>query len=228
MWDSISIIIPISPGETEHRFLLEDLRSVQTRAEIVVVTPGDTSVLLSDDLNIRLIRSPRMGRSHQLNAGAKASTKPYLWFLHADSRLTPEAIEYLGSRSSFDSKTLYYFKLRFAKDGPRMVLINEIFANLRSKIFGIPFGDQGFLLNSKLFKAAEGFDSNVRCGEDHHLVWKLKRLGCSIRPIRCSLTTSARKYRDRGWLQTTVLHLKDTLRQALPEALKLTFEKVFR
>jgi hypothetical protein len=42
-----------------------------------------------------------------------------------------------------------------------------------------------------------------------------------LRPTGGTLRTSARKYREQGWLSTTTRHLQLTALQAVPEWLKL-------
>ena len=56
-------------------------------------------------------------------------------------------------------------------------------ANFRTKTFGIPFGDQSFLMSKKLFNFAGGFDENLSLGEDHEFIWRIKSLNIKLNII---------------------------------------------
>jgi hypothetical protein len=157
--------------------------------------------------------APR-GRAIQLNAGACAADRAWLWFLHADSRLAAATLPALVVAATRAPDALGYFDLRFAADGPPAVRLNELGAFVRSRVLGLPFGDQGFFLAADTFERLGGFDPRLTCGEDHALVWTARRAGVAVAPARAPLYTSARKYADGGWLATTARHLRLTAAQA--------------
>ena len=99
---------------------------------------------------------------------------------------------------------MYYFSLKF-EDG-RILRLNSLGANLRSRLFSLPYGDQGFCLSKELFLRIGGFPENVKYGEDLYFVLKTKRLGIPIINIPNYLITSSRKYLNNGWFITTLLH----------------------
>ena len=103
-----------------------------------------------------------------------------------------------------DREALYYFSLKF--DDGRILRLNSLGANLRSRIFSLPYGDQGFCLSKELFLRIGGFPENVKYGEDLYFVLKTKRLGIPIINIPKYLITSSRKYLNNGWFITTLLH----------------------
>ena len=152
-----------------------------------------------------------------MNAGARATTHPFLWFLHADSRLTPHALASLGRSLAEAPRALHYFDLAFLDDGPALMQINELGARLRSRWGGMPFGDQGFCIAGEVWEGLGGFRTDVEYGEDHLLAWAARRAGVPLRPVGAPLLTSARRYRERGWLRTTARHLRLTAAQAFPE-----------
>ncbi|MEP6938153.1 MAG: glycosyl transferase family 2, partial [Rudaea sp.] len=86
----------------------------------------------------------------------------------------------------------------------------------RSRWFGLPFGDQGFVVPARSFAQLGGYDETVRYGEDHLFVWAARAGGLAVLPIGATVFTSARKYAAGGWLRTTLRHWQLTLRQALP------------
>jgi hypothetical protein len=62
------------------------------------------------------------------------------------------------------------------------------------------------------------FDETRSVGEDHALVWQARRTGLPVQRIPAPLTTSARKYRQQGWLATTLRHQRQTWTQAWQES----------
>lgn len=155
-----------------------------------------------------------------MNIAARATQRRFLWFLHADSRLTEAGLAALVAALARDPGALCYFDLAFETRGMRRMALNNAGAWVRSHWLGMPFGDQGFCLGRERFLALGGFDESAPYGEDHLLVWSARRAGM---PIKCTdrpLLTSPRKYAARGWLATTWDHLRLTAKQAWPEALK--------
>jgi cellulose synthase/poly-beta-1,6-N-acetylglucosamine synthase-like glycosyltransferase len=220
----ISIVVPVGPGDDAWRELLAQL-GPRLRAETEVLLaattpePPEFSALKPAALPPAywrwLVGPP--GRAAQQNHGATAAGGRFLWFLHADSRLEPDALVVLWQRLSADPAALWYFDLRFLPDGPRLMWVNTVGTRFRSRLLGLPFGDQGLALSRQTFDRLGGFREDQPYGEDHLLVWAARHAGVRLRPVGCALYTSARKYRQRGWLGTTLTHLWLTWRQALPQ-----------
>jgi GT2 family glycosyltransferase len=155
-----------------------------------------------------------------MNDAARVARGEFLWFLHADTRLPPDAFAALSARLSRLTNGLHYFGLRFA-DGPRLLRLNELGVVLRCRLLGLPFGDQSFCLRRETFDRLGGFDESAAYGEDHLLVWSAKRNGVPLCRVPMTIRTSGRKYAERGWARTTWRHVRLTIRQATAEALRL-------
>jgi hypothetical protein len=204
----LSIVIPLAAGEQAWRGLLPSLREAAASAEIVLAAvDGDEQPFPE---GVKVVRSPA-GRARQLNAGSAASGREWLWLLHADSRLAGDTLAAIERASAGD--WLGYLDLAF-HDARWPVQLNALGAWLRSRVLGLPFGDQGFLLRRALFDRLGGFDESVGSGEDHALVWAARRQGIALRPLRATLYSSARKYLDHGWWATTRAHAVATIAQA--------------
>ncbi len=223
----LSIVIPVGPGDLSWGDLLSQLApACPAGTEIVLSAAEDEPALLDGHrsalpgLAIRWI-SGVAGRGRQLNRGARSSNGGYLWFLHADSRLSGETFPTLLRRLRAGEGAIWYFDLRFLPDGPRLTVLNEVGAWLRSRLLGLPFGDQGFALTRSLFEALGGFPEQAEYGEDHLFVWAARHASVPVRPLGLPLMTSARKYARSGWLTTTLRHLWLTWRQAAPEIVRL-------
>lgn len=224
---NLSIIIPLGPDEDQLCDLLDDLRLLPDETEIIAVPCNGNiaqQVRIAEDHPLRdrlLIVSSTQGRAVQQNAGAAAASRDFLWFLHADSRVTPDALRALEAALAKAPDALHYFHLKFKNDGPGSMWINEWGVRFRSRILGIPFGDQGFCLHRKCFSRIGRFPEDASYGEDHLLVWHARQSGVKVRCTNADLTTSARKYGRHGWASLTMKYQYLWIRQAMPELGKL-------
>lgn len=211
----LSVVVPLGPGETAWRELMADLEALPAGSEVILVAAAgdlqDTTVQRSTVPARRWIQAPA-GRASQLNAGVAAARHPLLCLLHADSRLPAGSLRRLAD-SLPGRNELAYFDLRFT-DGPALMWLNTLGAWIRSRWLGMPFGDQGFVLDRRDFHRLGGFDPQLACGEDHALVWRARRSGLRLKALRAPILTSARKYARDGWWTTTARHLTLTWRQA--------------
>lgn len=216
----LSIIVPVGPGDASWPGLVDGLLSngapLPPDVEMIVVfadtVPPPSASGLPDAPCLRAIVAPR-GRASQQNAGARSASGRWLCFLHADSRLERPARErLLGWNRAIPA--LYYFDLAFLGDGPAMMRLNALGVWWRSRLLRLPFGDQGLLLLREDFERLGGFDERIVRGEDHALVWAMRRSGRAVRPAGATIATSARRYAEHGWWRTTAHHLRATWTQA--------------
>lgn len=190
MLENVSIIIPIAPKEKQHKKLLDDLK--KTKAEIIISSEGT--------------------RTKSLNVGASKAKNNFLWFLHADSRINSENLNSLRKSIEKKPEALHYFSLT------GLPFLNRWGANIRSHLFGLPYGDQGFCLSKYLFQKLEGYPENTPYGEDLIFIRRAKKAGIKLNHIPSKLYTSARKYHEYGWLKLTFVRqwqLIKLLRQKL-------------
>jgi rSAM/selenodomain-associated transferase 2 len=215
----LSVIVPVAPAEAQWRALLDDLAALPATSEVILVRAAHDELAIPSswpqDLRIRQMQSPP-GRARQMNLGARHARGQWLWFLHADSRLSAQALTALNQFLARDQEALGWFELEFRNDGPALTWLNARGARWRSRWCGLPFGDQGFVIPARTFAQLGGYDETARYGEDHLLVWAAHAARLPLRPIGASILTSARKYAAHGWLRTTLRHGLLTLRQALP------------
>lgn len=213
MSPSLAIVVPAGPGDSAWHGLLPQLGATHAQEIALVLAHGEPSLPDAPSGNVSVVVADA-GRALQLNAGAAATRSDWLWFVHADSRVTAATIRALHRFVAADANAIGYFDLRFLGDGPRLTALNTIGAQLRSRWLGLPFGDQGLLMPRRVFEAIGGFDDRHRGGEDHALVWAARKLGVELQPLRAPIFTSARKYAQRGWWATTARHLRLTFAQA--------------
>ena len=217
----LSIVIPAGPGDRDWAALLDDLPLGDDIERVLVLAEGDA--LPGTPPSTRALTAPA-GRARQINAGLAAAHGGTVWVLHADSRVDSETLaaarQAAAGFARGDAPALCWFDLAF-HDGPAAMAINAFGANLRSRWFDMPFGDQGFLAPRTLFESLGGFDPSVGRGEDHAFVHAVRRAGLPLRRLRGRVATSARRYVDHGWWRTTREHLVLTCQQrrAFPRGL---------
>ena len=178
----VTIIIPVAPEETAQERLLDDLKH----------------------LNNEIITSSEGSRAKSLNAGAAKVEHEFLWFLHADSRVSTDNLAKLQQALEKHPDDLHYFDLAYAGGG--IATLNAGGANMRSRLLGLPYGDQGFCISKSQFDKIGGYPEGVAYGEDLLFVRLAKRAGIKLNRIPSRLLTSARKYQEKGWLTLTALH----------------------
>lgn len=223
---NLAVIVPLAPEDRAWTALVADFQGLPPGAEVIFTGPRPPSgtspaVGLLNGCRLRLswLKTP-LGRARQMNLAARVTSKRFLWFVHADSRLSADGLAALDRGLMTAPDALHYFNLQFdTTDIPQMSL-NNVGVWFRSHVLGMPFGDQGLALQRDDFLRLGGFDEQAGYGEDHLLVWKARQDGLRLRCTGTYMTTSPRRYQDRGWLKTTLHHQWLTVKQALPEALK--------
>ncbi len=206
VFSQLSIVIPIGPNDQSWRQLLTELSVFGKQLEIILVACNG----LPDDIELSShvvwIQSTQ-GRAKQLNTGANLASRNFIWFLHADTGFTSGVMAAVQHYIETSDNNLGYFRLKFASDGPKQTHLNAWAANIRSQFFGLPFGDQGFIINKVVFEQMKGFDESVSLGEDLDFVVRLQAANIPLQQLSAELITSARRYQQQGWFMTTIRHV---------------------
>ena len=235
----LSVIIPLGPSEkgclnSSAGSLLDDLQFLPKGSEIIFVGcesacpfPEEEGVVQQLGHYSVVWLYTEMGRAKQMNAGAELARGENLWFLHWDSRFQPDLVDTLIAQLERYPLALHYCLLAFMTDGPSSMIFNQWGANLRSLLLKVPFGDQGFFLQKKLFTRLDGYSEQATYGEDHLLVWQAHQESVPVKCCYKPLQTSARKYRKTGWLSLTCIYQFRWIRQAWPELLTLIKKRYF-
>jgi rSAM/selenodomain-associated transferase 2 len=142
------------------------------------------------------VESGVRGRGPQLNLGASASDAERLLFLHADCRLPSDWLPALEAALDDDEVSLASFRLRTASASSSTPsaayrLFLTVF-DLRSRGFGLPYGDQGFGVRRETFDQVGGFPE-IPLMEDVVFARACRRLG-RIRRLPLEIRTSARRF----------------------------------
>ena len=105
--NNLSIIIPVKSNDDAWKGLLDELLIQPGSFEIIMVGP-DFQNMISENPKVQYVFS-KQGRAHQQNVGAQASTKSFLWFLHADSRLSNRSLQKIEEKLKGKPDSIFFF-----------------------------------------------------------------------------------------------------------------------
>lgn len=184
--------------------------------EIVVSDGGSSDGTLDVVDRVRpdaAVISGPPGRGGQLNRGAAAATADRLLFLHADCLLPDGWLDVVTTALDDRETVLAVFRLcTVPADGGRPGAWRRFWLSLfdlRSRGWGLPYGDQGFAIRRQVFDDLGGFP-DIPLMEDFALARSCRRRG-RIRRLPLSVRTSARRFEDRPIRSRLILAVFPTL-----------------
>ena len=198
----ISIIIPTLNEEKTISQCLETVVNIPG-VEVIVSDGGSTdstAEIAGQHRDVRVVHT-QTGRGVQMNSGAACARGEILLFLHADCILPRENV--LKIRQIIDSGIFVggAFKIRLLSDKFPYRLI-EMGINFRSKVFKLPYGDQGIFVKRSVFEKLGGFREMPIC-EDLDFICRLKKCG-RIAILNEKIFTSVRTWKNHGILRTSL------------------------
>ena len=201
--DSLLKVSIIVPTLNEAQGLRDTLTQIQQLSphELVVSDGGsdDNTLKIAKKFTEHVVRGPA-GRALQMNAGAQIATGDIFIFLHADSRIEPASYEKMLHSLKSSEKIGGAFSLCIDSDKWSLRLITRL-ANLRSKFFGMAYGDQAFFVKNSTFQQMNGFAEFPIC-EDIDFFKRLRKLGPVILLKEKSLTSPRRWMKEGIWFTT--------------------------
>ena len=165
--------------------------------EVIIADGGSADGIaeVAEAVGACLIAAPA-GRGTQLRAGAAAAQGRGLLFLHADTVLDPDWGTAVLAHIQNRPDRAGWFRLAFDRPGVFARLVAG-WANLRSMLFGLPYGDQGLLISRRLYDEVGGYAA-MPLMEDVDLVCRIGQSRLAGLPVRA--VTSAARYTADGWL----------------------------
>jgi rSAM/selenodomain-associated transferase 2 len=196
------VVIPTLNEASHLPRLLHDLAALSSPHEIIIADGGSTDRTTEIALarGCRVLRTAR-GRGPQLRAGAAAARGEWLLVLHADLRLSPDALAEAARATENTEVQCACWPLAIGAEGLWYRGI-ELGAALRWQFFGLAYGDQGLLVLRSLYDAAGGYPE-VEIMEDVVLIRRLGRLA-KVRCFRTPIVADARRWAREGAVRASV------------------------
>lgn len=223
----LTIIIPTL---NEERFILPLINHLKSKAknpsklELLVVDGGsrDETPKIAIEVGAKVLNGSR-GRAKQQNFGAKSATAPVLYFLHADT-FPPKHFDQHILESIQGGHESGCFRMKF--DTQNIIL--RFFAWLtRFNHILCRGGDQSLYITKEKFEHLGGFDEKYFIYEDSEFIRRIYA-ETEFKIHKECVVTSARKYREKGWLKVqyhfAMIHLKNYLGKG-PEDLYLYYKR---
>lgn len=199
--DFVEIVV-IIPSLCENDRVSDAIFSARgAGVEVVVVDGGssDGTSATSARAGARVIKSPP-GRSTQCDTGFRASVAPVVLFLHADTILPQNWQDSVKNSLRDPAVSGGAFSFSFDKKGVALACV-EWGVKLRTALFRLPYGDQAIFARRSVLESAGGFPL-APIMEDLDLVRQVKLAGKFVL-LSPKITTSSRRYLDRGVLKTS-------------------------
>lgn len=222
----ISIIIPTLNAARELPPTLDALLpgvALGIIREVIVVDGGseDDTRQIAEAAGAE-VRVTAPGRGGQLQTGSIAAKADWMLFLHADTHLgadwAPAVAHHIQTRD-----TAAVFRLAFRAEGvPARIVAG--WANLRTRLMRLPYGDQGLLISRALFDQVGGYPDQPLM-EDVAMARALAGRFVLLSEVA---ETGAEKYLAQGWVRRGARNLLTLLRYlcgADPEALANSYQK---
>lgn len=199
----IAIVIPVLGDSARLRALLDLVADwkLQPREIIVVAAKADTqlSALCAERGCLYFTSDPCRGR--QQDIGARVAHAGILWFLHADATPHTESLDEIA-RAIARGAEGGHFRFRFS--GRRIHRKTTIawLTNLRVRLGGIPYGDQGLFVRRHIYLECGGFPHQPLF-EEVALVRNLRSRG-RFRALAAPLEVSPRRWERDGWIRRSL------------------------
>ncbi|MCK5235560.1 MAG: TIGR04283 family arsenosugar biosynthesis glycosyltransferase [Deltaproteobacteria bacterium] len=196
---SVTVIIPTL---NEEEFIGEAIKSIahgdDTNHEVIVSDGGsvDNTRGVAKELGAKVVDAQK-GRGTQMDIGAEGARGEVLVFLHADCRLPEGWYEEVISALSNKKIVGGAFSFRLSSSSFYAPFV-ALGVSIRSRLFGLPFGDQALFLRSESFKELGGFNG-LKLMEDVEIIRKLKKHGKIVILDSC-VHVSSRRWGRLGFL----------------------------
>ena len=200
----ISIVIPTLNAEQRLPLCLaslsEGLEAGLIR-ELIVSDGGsqDNTQDIADAAGALWVQG-EASRGGQLRAGCSKAEGDWILVLHADTQLAAGWSDTVMQAVS--NEGAYYFRLAF-DDHSLPARWVAGWANIRSRVLGLPYGDQGLLLTKSLYHRTGGYP-DIPLMEDVAIA---KALRGKLKALDSAAVTSADKFRQQGWARRGLRNL---------------------
>jgi rSAM/selenodomain-associated transferase 2 len=200
-----SIVIPVLHEGDNINKIIDYLQTIDEieLSEIIVVDGSperDTIQKIRSDTVMSM--GSEKGRAVQMNAGSRVARGEILLFLHADVIIPRNALSCIGDVIAEEKYAGGAFELGIDSEKFMLKLI-ERFANFRTSITGIPYGDQAIFIRKKIFHEIGDF-REIPIMEDIEMMERIHKSGHSIKIIPRKVISSPRRWGKEGAVYGTL------------------------
>lgn len=192
---AISVVIPTLNEQPVLAERLSETRGAGIERIVVDGGSSDGTVVLARECGAERVLVCEAGRGRQLEAGLRVARGDVVLFLHADTRLTPAWASAVRGALADPGVAGGAFRLRFDAEGAGFRWV-ELWAGLRARVLGLPYGDQALFARRSVLEASGGI-AQVPIFEDLDLARTVRRAG-RLALLSEPAVTSARRYREHG------------------------------
>ena len=203
----LSVIIPALDAAASLPATLAALTEGRALIREVIVADGgsrDATTAIANAAGATLVTTAR-GRGGQLSAAAAMASGEWLFFLHADTRPLPgwstELARFIADPANRERAGYFAYRLDDAALAARRL---ERIVAWRSRVLGLPYGDQGLVLARPFYQALGGIPP-LPLMEDVAFVRRIGRR--RLIALTTGALTSADRYRRGGYLLRSMRNL---------------------
>ena len=219
------VVIPartIEPNQsiTDVMQTLSERAKEPSKVKVVVVHENPSALLsaaefLEKSVAFKMVQVVQArqggGRGPTQNLGAKTSDSELLLFCHADTMVPINYDELIRQALVDDSILMCAFSLGLDEESTTLEFVANS-ANLRSRFWWMPYGDQTLSFRTTFFlNEMGGFREDYKIMEDFELVQRvrsraLKSHNEKIHIFKDPVVSSARRWREKGAVKATFLN----------------------
>tara|TARA_Y100001978_G_C23581807_1_gene379365 strand:- start:201 stop:884 length:684 start_codon:yes stop_codon:yes gene_type:complete len=201
---TISLIIPTLNVEKKIQIIFNNSKLYKFK-EVIIVDGGSKDNTISNlkKFGFKVFQSIP-SRGEQLNLGAAECNATWLLFIHADTFLNKKNIKDIKSfiKKKENQKKVAYFHLKFNSKKISSKLISS-WANIRTRIFRLPYGDQGLLIKREYYFELGGYEK-IKLMEDINFIRRIPYENRHF--LNTSVRTSFAKYIKNGVFKQCMIH----------------------
>jgi rSAM/selenodomain-associated transferase 2 len=202
----LSIIIPCYNDEAALTSLLSSLVEVSScyDTEIIVVDGAKSDVCkkIVENIDGHYLRE-EASRGKQIIRGVERATGQLYWFLHADAIVSPISLRVVMD-ACLSGASAGYFRFAFAGPSTRLTRFLAYWINMRSKLGGIAYGDQGLFIEANLYQELGGHRPHALF-EEVALMRQLKRHN-QITVLDADIQVDPRRWQRDGFWKRTIIN----------------------
>ena len=196
----VTFVIPVLNEAGNIGPLLHRLKASYPTSECVVVDGGSTDgTVVEARREQATVHCSVSGRAVQMNAGARLATKPYLFFLHAD---TLPSISDTQLQAHLRTQPQWGFFEVQLSGSPWLLRVVERAMNMRSRLSRVATGDQMIFVRRELFEKTGGYKP-IPLMEDVEYCKRLRHIAAPM-VVSHAVETSSRRWERQGVVSTVV------------------------